>query len=228
MTSADWQESDRLFAGVLTAFGSRTGVVPLGGYGTFDGVMVNNVRRPRIEGAFAGERMRAFDVVWGRITGRAVIENSYVDVTNGVITDGDSVMQADGRFSLGFPRRDAGEEINARIRVINRPLRDLRHAFDLDDYNVDGLFSGEFHVFGSYLDAVRLRPDGDRAGRRVRAAVRDRDGRRASRRRGRAPRFAADRAGRRPRARRGVGRAERHLLVQPRWPRHSARAASRC
>jgi hypothetical protein len=151
VTSADWQESDRLFAGVLTAFGSRTGVVPLGGYGTFDGVMVNDVRRPRIEGAFAGERMRAFDVIWGRITARAVIENSYVDVTNSVITDGDSVMQADGRFSLGFPRRDAGEEINARIRVIKRPLADLRHAFDLDDYNVDGWFSGEFHVFGSYL-----------------------------------------------------------------------------
>ncbi len=151
VTSADWQESDRLFAGVLTAFGSRTGVVPLGGYGTFDGVMVNNVRRPRIEGAFAGERMRAFDVVWGTITGRAIIENSYVDLTSGLIVDGDSVMQTDGRFSLGFPRRDAGEEINARVRVIKRPLRDLRHAFDLDDYNVDGLFSGEFHVFGSYL-----------------------------------------------------------------------------
>ena len=151
VTSADWQESDRVFAGVLTAFGSRTTVVPLGGYGTFDGVMVNNVRRPRIEGAFAGQAMRAFDVVWGRVAGRAVIENSYVDVTSGLIVDGSSVIQADGRFSLGFPRRDAGEEINARIRVINRPLRDLRHAFELDDYNVDGLFSGEFHVFGSYL-----------------------------------------------------------------------------
>jgi len=151
VTSTDWQESDRLFAAVLTAFGSRTGVVPLGGYGTFDGVMVNNIRRPRIEGAFAGERMRAFDVVWGKITGRAVIENSYVDVSSGVVLDGNAAMQVDGRFSLGFPRRDAGEEINARIRVINRPLRDLRHAFELDDYNVDGLFSGEFHVFGSYL-----------------------------------------------------------------------------
>jgi hypothetical protein len=151
VTSADWQESDRLFAGVLTAFGVRTGVVPLGGYGTFDGVMVNNVRSPRIEGAFAGERMRAFDVVWGHITGRAIIENAYVDVTSAIVNDGSSAMQIDGRFSLGFPRRDAGEEINARIRVISRPLRDLRHAFDLDDYNVEGLFSGEFHVFGSYL-----------------------------------------------------------------------------
>ena len=151
VTSSDWQESDRLFAGVLTAFGSRTRVIPIGGYGTFDGVMVNSFRRPRIEGAFAGERMRAFDVAWGGITGHAIIENSYVDVANAVISDRDSVMHVNGRFSLGFPRRDAGEEINARILVIRRPLADLRHAFDLDEYNVDGLFSGEFHVFGAYL-----------------------------------------------------------------------------
>src|SRR5688572_26076807 len=30
VTSADWQESDRMFAGVLTAFGSRTGVIDIG------------------------------------------------------------------------------------------------------------------------------------------------------------------------------------------------------
>ena len=151
VTSADWQESDRVFAGVLTAFGSRTGVFSVGGHGTFDGVMVNNVRRPRIEGRFAGERMRAFDVVWGVATGHASIENSYADVTDAVIGAADSVIRADGRFSLGFPRRDGGEEINARIRVIRRPLADLRHAFELDDYDVDGLFSGEFRVFGAYL-----------------------------------------------------------------------------
>ena len=50
----------------------------------------------------------------------------------------------------GYPRRDGGEEINARIRVIRRPIADLRHAFDLDEYNLDGLLSGEFHVFGAY------------------------------------------------------------------------------
>ena len=46
----------------------------------------------------------------------AVIENSYADVKNVVVTSGDSTMHVDGRFSLGFPRRDGGEEINARIR----------------------------------------------------------------------------------------------------------------
>ncbi|NOT26911.1 MAG: hypothetical protein HOP16_12500 [Acidobacteria bacterium] len=33
-------------------------------------------------------------------------------------------------------------------------MTDLRHAFDLDDYNVDGSFSGEFHVFGPYLNPL--------------------------------------------------------------------------
>ncbi|MBI3048911.1 MAG: translocation/assembly module TamB domain-containing protein [Acidobacteria bacterium] len=164
VTSADWQESDRLFAGVLTAFGARTRVIDVGGSGTFDGVLVNSVRQPRIEGAFAGEHMRAFDVVWGSATGRVTIENAYADVASVLVRDGDSEMRVDGRFSLGFPRRDGGvptahacavgcgggEEMNARIRVVQRPLADLRHAFELDEYDVDGRFSGEFHVYGPY------------------------------------------------------------------------------
>ena len=150
VTSADWQESDRMFAGVLTALGSRTGVIDIGGHGTFDGVLLNDVRRPRIEGRFRGERMRAFDVVWGAVAGDAVVENSYADVSNVTVGAAGSSMQVNGRFSLGFPRRDGGEEINARIGVVRRPLADLRHAFGLDDYDVDGLFSGDFHVYGEY------------------------------------------------------------------------------
>jgi hypothetical protein len=152
VSSADWQESDRLLAGLMTALGSPTNAIPVGGYGTFDGVMVNSFRRPRIEGTFTGERMRAFDVVWGAATGAIVIENSYVDVMRAVIGGDDSTIFAEGRFSLGYPRRDEGEEINARIRVVRRPLVDLRHGFGLDDYDVDGRFSGEFHVYGHYLN----------------------------------------------------------------------------
>ena len=151
VTSADWQDSDRVFAGILTSLGSRTNAIPIGGDGTFDGVLSDAVRRPRIEGTFAGGRVRAFDVVWGSVAGKAVIEDNYADVSDIVVRAGDSVMHVDGRFSLGFPRRDGGEEINARIRVGRRPLADLRHAFELDEYDVDGLFSGEFHVFGNYL-----------------------------------------------------------------------------
>ena len=150
VSSADWQESDRLLAGLMTAFGNPTNAMPIAGYGTFDGVMLNSFSRPRIEGTFAGERMRAFDVTWGSAKGTTVIENSYADVKNLVINAADSVIYADGRFSLGYPRRDEGEEINAIVRVVKRPLVDLRHAFALDAYPVEGVLSGEFHVYGQY------------------------------------------------------------------------------
>jgi hypothetical protein len=94
--------------------------------------------------------MRAFDVLWGSARGGVIIEDAYVDVEDVVVTHDDSAIHVDGRFSLGFPRRDGGEEINARVRIDRRPVEDLRHAFGLDDYDVDGEFSGEFHVFGGY------------------------------------------------------------------------------
>jgi hypothetical protein len=151
VSSADWQESDRLLAAFMTAFGAPTGAIPIGGYGEFEGVMLNAFRQPRIEGAFRGERMRAWDVEWGRARADITIENSYVDVKGGSIVAGASEIQAEGRFSLGFPRRDRGEEIDARVRISERPLVDLRHAFELDEYPVTGLMSGEFHVYGRYL-----------------------------------------------------------------------------
>ena len=151
VSSADWQESDRVFAGLLTAFGVRTRAIPIGGYGTFDGVMTETFRRPRIEGDFSGEQMRAWDVVWGSIKGAAVIQNSYVDVSDVVITSGDSRIRTTGRFSIGYPRADGGEEINTRIEISGRPVADLRHAFTIDEYDVDGTLSGEFDINGQYL-----------------------------------------------------------------------------
>lgn len=150
VSSADWQESDRLLAGLMTAFGNPTNAIPMGGNGTFDGVMLKSFSQPRIEGTFAGERMRAFDVEWGAAKGSVVIENSYADVKEVAIANEGSEILTDGRFSLGFPRRDGGEEINARVRIVKRPVMDLRHAFALDDYPVEGLLSGEFHVYGAY------------------------------------------------------------------------------
>jgi hypothetical protein len=150
VTSLDWLESDRVLAGIMTAFGSPTGAVPIGGSGEFDGVMLLGFTRPRIEGTFTGERMRAWDTLWGSGTAQVVIENSYVTVTESAITDGASVIRTDGKFSLGYPRRDNGEEINARVRITRRPLADLRHAFELDDYPVEGVVSGEYHLYGKY------------------------------------------------------------------------------
>ena len=151
VSSADWQESDRVFAGLLTAFGVRTRAIPIGGYGTFDGVMSETFRRPRIEGDFSGEQMRAFDVVWGTIDGNALIQNNYVDVSDVLITSGESRIRTTGRFSIGYPRSDGGEEINARVEISRRPVADLRHAFTLDEYDLDGTLSGEFDINGNYL-----------------------------------------------------------------------------
>ena len=150
VTSLDWQESDRVLAGIMTAFGSDTGAIPIGGHGEFDGVMLESFNRPRIEGTFSGERMRAWNVVWGQGRAEVVIENSYAAVKRAVISAGDSQIVADGRFSLGYPRRDNGEQINAVVRMTRRPMADLKRAFDLDDYDMDGLVSGEYHVYGNY------------------------------------------------------------------------------
>ena len=150
VTSLDWQESDRVLAGIMTAFGSSTSAVPIGGMGQFDGVMLNAFSKPRIEGAFTGDHMRAWDTVWGTGHANVVIENSYVQVKDSTITSGNSEIQADGTFSLGYPRRDRGQEIDARVKITKRPLADLRHAFELDDWPVDGLVSGEYHLYGNY------------------------------------------------------------------------------
>jgi hypothetical protein len=151
VTSAEWQESDRLLAGIITAFGSPTRAAEMGGAGTFDGVLLNAFSAPRIEGVFAATRMRAWDVEWGSGQSRIVVENAYVDVTDGVARKGNGTLRASGRFALGFPRKDGGEEINAVIKVDNWDLVDFRHAFVLDRYPYDGNVFGEFHLYGEYL-----------------------------------------------------------------------------
>jgi len=150
VTSGDWQESDRVLAAMMTAFGVPTGPEAFGGRGHFEGRMSGPFRSPRIEGTFAGERMRAFDVVWGSGVADIVVENRYLDISSAVIEKDGARIEADGRFSLGFPRRDGGEEWNARFLVRDSPIADLRHAFDIDDYDLDGRLSGEFHLFGTY------------------------------------------------------------------------------
>jgi len=150
VTSADWQESDQVLAGILTDFGSRTGPVAFGGRGEFDGQMTGPFRHPRVEGRFNGEDMRAWDTLWGDGDAYIVVENSYVTVTGGVVRHQGSEIKAEGLFSLGYPRRDGGEEIDARLFVTRRDLDSLRHAFEIDDYPVSGSLSGEFHLTGHY------------------------------------------------------------------------------
>jgi hypothetical protein len=150
VTSLDWQESDRVFAGILTAFGSSTGAVPVGGLGEFEGVMLGAFTDPRIEGTFSGDYMKAWDVLWGRGTADVVIEDSYVTVSRSSLVRDGSEINASGKFSLGYPRKDGGEELNARVVLQRRPMADLRHAFELDDWPVEGLVSGEYVLTGNY------------------------------------------------------------------------------
>ncbi len=150
VTSSDWQESDQLLVGIITDFGSPKGPVPFGGRGQFDGVLTGAFRDPRVEGTFTGEDLRAFDTLWGDGVARIVVENSYVNVTDGVVRRDGAEIRADGLFSLGYPRDDGGEEINTRLRIARRDIDSLRHALGIDDYPVSGLLSGEFHLTGEY------------------------------------------------------------------------------
>ncbi|HKY22096.1 MAG TPA: translocation/assembly module TamB domain-containing protein [Vicinamibacterales bacterium] len=150
VTSADLQESDRVLAGMMTAFGARTNPITVGGTAEFSGVMTESLGRPRVEGTFVAENMRAFDVTWGKGRAALVIQNSYVDVTGGRMEKDGGAIAVDGRFSLGFPRRDKGEEINGRVRVTTWTAEDFKHAFDIDDYDVQGMLTGEYHLYGPY------------------------------------------------------------------------------
>ena len=150
VTSRNWQESDRFLAGIMTAFGAPTRAFPIDGVGTFDGVMLGAFRRPRIEGRFTGSEMRAWEVNWGAIDGDFVVENSYANISRAVILKDLSRMDVTGQFSLGYPRADGGEQFDARIRVTEFPVADFRDAFDLQDYDVDGQVTGDFHLYGDY------------------------------------------------------------------------------
>ena len=99
VTSLDWQESDRLLAGIMTTFGAPTGAVPIDGSGEFDGLMLASFSKPRIEGTFKGDRLRAWDVVWGHAIADVVIENSYAIVSNAIMTSAGSEIRADSSRS---------------------------------------------------------------------------------------------------------------------------------
>ncbi len=150
VTSADLQESDRVLAGMMTAFGAPTNAITVGGTAEFSGVLTEALGRPRVEGTFVAEGLRAFDVNWGKGEAALVIQNAYADVTDGRVQKNDGEILVNGRFSLGFSRRDKGEEINGRVRVTGWTAADFKHAFDIDDYSVEGILSGEYHLYGPY------------------------------------------------------------------------------
>ena len=108
--------------------------------------------RPRIEGHFDGDRMWAWGSVWGKATADIAIENGYLDVINGRIAHGETgSIATSGRYALGYPRADGGDEINATVRVQDIPLEALRYAFQLNDWPVEGqLAAADLKLTGRY------------------------------------------------------------------------------
>ena len=152
VTTSDVQQSARELAGIITAFGSPTQPAEMGGAAIFDGILLNAFWFPRIEGRLRAARVNAFDVDWGAGEARVVIENLYADITDGVVRKGDGTIRATGRYALGYPRKDHGEEINGVIQVDNWELKDFRHMFELDPYPYEGRVFGELHLWGPYLE----------------------------------------------------------------------------
>lgn len=153
VTSHDWQESDRLFAAIMVEFNSPVGAIEVGGRGTFDGEMTKAFRAPRIAGKFASEDMRAWDVTWGRADGDIVVEGGFMDIKNGVMSRPDATIRTDGRYSLGF--KPGVEEMRAKVVVSNWPLTDLRHAFGLDDWPVNGVVAlADLDLHGPYRELL--------------------------------------------------------------------------
>ena len=149
VTSADWQESDRLMASMLTAFGVPTGEIAVGGRGSLDGVMLGTFASPRIEASFDGQEIRAWNVSWGAGRGAITVENSYLDVAGGRFERGPAALLVDGRFTLGS-RDDGGDEIDASFELQSFPAERVRRAFSLTGYDINGPLSGEVRLFGQY------------------------------------------------------------------------------
>ena len=111
------------------------------------------------------------------------------------------------------------------MRMTRRPMADLKHAFELDDYDIDGLVSGEYHVYGNYetpLGFGRLLIEkgvayGETFDTMTSALRFEGNGVRLD--------TVDIKKGIGIGHRRGLGRLGRHLLVQRRRPAHSDRVA---
>lgn len=150
-TSGDWQEGYRLMSAVMTAAGSPTEPFEVDGVGTFGGVMLGDLTRPRVEATFSGQALRAWRVDWGVGGGDIVVDNGYLEVRNGVFRNDGAEFGADGTFSIGGSDVDGGEEINAVITMVSFPTSNIRAAFGLEEgYTIDGPATGEVRLYGPY------------------------------------------------------------------------------
>ena len=147
--SADWQESDRVMASVMTAFGRPTGDLELAGYGSMIGVMLGDLSSPRVEARFDGDGIRAWNVDWGHGEGDIVVEDGVLEVADAVFRDATSALAVDGQFAVG-PSRPGRDDIDARFDLQGLPAHRVRDAFELEGYPIDGPAYGQIRLFGAY------------------------------------------------------------------------------
>ena len=147
--SADWQESDRLMVAFMTAFNRETGELDVAGYGDLSGVMSGDFLSPRIDATFDGDDVYAWNVDWGHGSGELIVEEGFLDVSNGLFLDADSSLHVNGRFALG-PPPEGEEEINASFEIDGIPAQYLRDAFSLEGYPIDGPLYGDIRLYGAY------------------------------------------------------------------------------
>ena len=149
VVSADWQESDRVLAAMLTAFGRPTGELALAGYGSMNGLLLGDIGSPRVEARFEGDGIHAWSVDWGRGEGDFVLEDNILDVTSGRFDDGASVLAIDGAFAIG-PPPPGREELDVRFELEGLPTGRVRAAFGLEGYAIDAPSYGQVRLYGAY------------------------------------------------------------------------------
>ena len=149
VVSADWQESDRMLAATLTAFGRPTGELALAGYGSMNGLLLGDIGSPRIEARFDGDGIHAWNVNWGHGEGDFVLEDNILDVTAGRFDDGAAVLAIDGGFAIG-PPPPGSEELDVRFELDALPTERVRLAFELEGYSIDAPAYGQIRLYGPY------------------------------------------------------------------------------
>ncbi|MXZ72033.1 MAG: hypothetical protein F4Z04_11120 [Acidobacteria bacterium] len=147
--SADWQESDRVLAAMLTAFDRPTGELELAGYGSMNGLLLGDIGSPRVEATFDGDGIHAWNVDWGHGEGDFVLEDNILDVTAGRFDDGAAVLAIDGAFAIG-PPPPGSEELDVRFELEGLPTERVRAAFELEGYAIDAPAYGQIRLYGPY------------------------------------------------------------------------------
>ena len=147
--SADWQESDRLLASMMTAFGRPTGEMTVGGYGTMVGEMRDDFFSPVVEALFDGDDVTAWNVDWGHGEGSLVVQRGILDVTDGIFSDSNASVRVNGLFAIGRVA-DGVEEMDASFELDGIPAQHVRDAFSIEGYPIDGPLYGDIRLYGEY------------------------------------------------------------------------------